>query len=353
MTLGVAVDAAQVARFSGVGERVYRNAKAALQKVLGVTSKATARELCVQVGFRPGRWLGCRGEQAPHLPPREAAHRPPHSAPLPSSLRIPPRPPQFGCAGHEPAVRAALAAYKDRFVRSLPAAQQRHVDFGRPVFLAAAFYLVARKKKVAVRAAGGGVGGLVQVPPPGPALVPVCLPPRLHCRSLAHAFARAMRASRTLHGAPAQHLTTDRPAAPACRRRPRPPPPGGPCEAAGPSWGHRRRAGPGVRLHGRPVPRPGGLRAAQAQGGGAARAAAGAHRPHGVGGRGARGAGRGGAGWGGAGWWLRRAVCGGSGEHGRRRCGVCERRPVPWWRKCLVTSLPPRPAPLQRCQRRR
>ncbi|EFN54248.1 hypothetical protein CHLNCDRAFT_11567, partial [Chlorella variabilis] len=104
MTLGVAVDAAQVARFSGVGERVYRNAKAALQKVLGVTSKTTARELCVQ----------------------------------------------FGCAGHEPAVRAALAAYKDRFVRSLPAAQQRHVDFGRPVFLAAAFYLVARKKKVAV-----------------------------------------------------------------------------------------------------------------------------------------------------------------------------------------------------------
>jgi hypothetical protein len=48
-------------------------------------------------------------------------------------------------------VRAALAAYKERFVRSLPAAQRGHVDFGRPVFLAAAFFLVARKNRVAVR----------------------------------------------------------------------------------------------------------------------------------------------------------------------------------------------------------
>ena len=35
-------------------------------------------------------------------------------------------------------------------MRSLPPAQQVHVDFGRAVFLAAAFYLVARKNKVAV-----------------------------------------------------------------------------------------------------------------------------------------------------------------------------------------------------------
>lgn len=60
---------------------------------------------------------------------------------------------QFGCARHEASVRAALAAYKERFVHSLPAAQQRQCDFGRPVFLAAAFYLVARRNKVAVRQA--------------------------------------------------------------------------------------------------------------------------------------------------------------------------------------------------------
>ncbi|KAL4423114.1 hypothetical protein ABPG77_004797 [Micractinium sp. CCAP 211/92] len=104
MTLGQAVDSTLVARFSCVGEKVYRNAKAAMQKVLGVTSRATARDLCIQ----------------------------------------------FGCARHDQSVRAALAAYKERFVRSLPPAQQARVDFGRPVFLAAAFYLVARKHKVQV-----------------------------------------------------------------------------------------------------------------------------------------------------------------------------------------------------------
>ena len=57
---------------------------------------------------------------------------------------------QFGCARHDQSVRAALAAYKERFVRSLPVAQQGRVDFGRPVFLAVAFFLVARKHRVAV-----------------------------------------------------------------------------------------------------------------------------------------------------------------------------------------------------------
>ncbi|KAI3435711.1 hypothetical protein D9Q98_001769 [Chlorella vulgaris] len=101
---GVKVDASLVARLSSVNEKVYRAAKAALQKILGVTGKATARDLCIQ----------------------------------------------FGCARHDASVRAALAAYKERFVRSLPTVQQGRVDFGRPVFLAAAFYLVARKNKVAV-----------------------------------------------------------------------------------------------------------------------------------------------------------------------------------------------------------
>lgn len=84
--------------------QVYRNAKAALQKVLGVVPKATARDLCIQ----------------------------------------------FGCARHDQSVRACLAAYKERFDRSLPEVQRGHVDFSRTVFLAAAFYLVARKNKVAV-----------------------------------------------------------------------------------------------------------------------------------------------------------------------------------------------------------
>lgn len=98
---------------------------------------------------------------------------------------------QFGCARHDQSVRACLTAFKvvpqppalpasfqrhcrlavcrmtgrpaprrqltstthllqERYVRSLPPAQQAHVDFGRAVFLAAAFYLVARKNKVAV-----------------------------------------------------------------------------------------------------------------------------------------------------------------------------------------------------------
>lgn len=83
---------------------MYRNAKAALQKVLGVVPKATARDLCIQ----------------------------------------------FGCARHDQSVRACLAAYKERFVRSLPEVQRGHVDFSRAVFLAAAFFLVARKNKVAV-----------------------------------------------------------------------------------------------------------------------------------------------------------------------------------------------------------
>lgn len=49
---GVKVDASLVARLSSVNEKVYRAAKAALQKILGVTGKATARDLCIQVGLR-------------------------------------------------------------------------------------------------------------------------------------------------------------------------------------------------------------------------------------------------------------------------------------------------------------
>ncbi|GAB4822186.1 hypothetical protein N2152v2_009232 [Parachlorella kessleri] len=88
---------------SNLGQ-VYRTTKATLQRLLGIGSQTTARDLCIQ----------------------------------------------HGCARLEQSVKAALAAYKERFVRRLPPSQQQHVDFGRPVFLATAFYLVAKKNKMKV-----------------------------------------------------------------------------------------------------------------------------------------------------------------------------------------------------------
>ena len=102
--LQVPLDAALVAKCSGVSAGTYAHARALLQKVLGVSASASPRDLCIR----------------------------------------------FGCAAHEAAVRAALSAYKTRFVARLPEARRGHVDFGRPVFLAAAFFLVARKNRVAV-----------------------------------------------------------------------------------------------------------------------------------------------------------------------------------------------------------
>lgn len=39
-------------------------------------------------------------------------------------------------------------SYKDRFLASLPAARRASADFTRPVFMAVAFYLSAKKQKV-------------------------------------------------------------------------------------------------------------------------------------------------------------------------------------------------------------
>jgi origin recognition complex subunit 6 len=41
-----------------------------------------------------------------------------------------------------------LQLYKDRFVEKLPDSDKSSADFSRPVFLAVAFTLVARKNKV-------------------------------------------------------------------------------------------------------------------------------------------------------------------------------------------------------------
>lgn len=55
-----------------------------------------------------------------------------------------------GCVRLEEQVKRALATYKERFVRTLPAERRGSCDFGRPVFTAAAFALVARKSRVKV-----------------------------------------------------------------------------------------------------------------------------------------------------------------------------------------------------------
>jgi origin recognition complex subunit 6 len=93
-----------VARSSGSSQKAFQTTRIMLQKVLGVRSGATSRDLCVQ----------------------------------------------FGCARLEPAVRDALATFRARFVARLPPMQRSNADFSRPVFLAAAFALVARQSRVGV-----------------------------------------------------------------------------------------------------------------------------------------------------------------------------------------------------------
>jgi hypothetical protein len=40
--------------------------------------------------------------------------------------------------------------YKKRFIAALPESRKGHADFGRPVFMAVAFFLCAKKNKVCV-----------------------------------------------------------------------------------------------------------------------------------------------------------------------------------------------------------
>ncbi|XP_030449439.1 origin of replication complex subunit 6 [Syzygium oleosum] len=57
---------------------------------------------------------------------------------------------QFGCVRLIPFVKKGLSLYKDRFLTSLPASRRATADFTRPVFLAVAFYLCAKKQKLKV-----------------------------------------------------------------------------------------------------------------------------------------------------------------------------------------------------------
>jgi origin recognition complex subunit 6 len=89
---------------SAVAERVYANTKLLLQRLLGIRHRASPAELCTQ----------------------------------------------FGCVRLERGVKAALAALRSRFAARLPPQEQAFLDLSRPVFLAAAFYIVARKHKVSI-----------------------------------------------------------------------------------------------------------------------------------------------------------------------------------------------------------
>eukprot|EP00798_Chlamydomonas_sp_ICE-L_P026704 gene26704-4273_t len=98
---GRVVDRAEFVRFSCSAAKVYTNTFNTLQKVLEVRSPVTLQDLVVR----------------------------------------------YGCAPIRIMVSETLKKYKERFLESLPPAQRTAADFSRPVFLAVAFYLVAKKKK--------------------------------------------------------------------------------------------------------------------------------------------------------------------------------------------------------------
>ncbi|KAI4294971.1 hypothetical protein MLD38_040747 [Melastoma candidum] len=57
---------------------------------------------------------------------------------------------QFGCVRLIPSVKEGLSLYKKRFLASLPSSRKSAADFARPVFVAVAFYLCAKKHKLKV-----------------------------------------------------------------------------------------------------------------------------------------------------------------------------------------------------------
>lgn len=102
--LQVPVDSNAVMFSSGVSSVVYKNARAMLQKALGLRSSASPRDLCVQ----------------------------------------------FGCAKIEFPLRVTLAAFKDKYLQRLPPGDRAAASLTNPIFLAAVFSLVARKHKVKI-----------------------------------------------------------------------------------------------------------------------------------------------------------------------------------------------------------
>ncbi|XP_045815007.1 origin of replication complex subunit 6 isoform X2 [Trifolium pratense] len=102
--LGVLFDRSAAVKLSGMSERAYIRSYNSLHNGIGVKLKLDVRELAIQ----------------------------------------------FGCVRIIPYVRDGLKLYKDRFLSSLPAARRASADFTRPVFMAVAFYLCAKKHKLKV-----------------------------------------------------------------------------------------------------------------------------------------------------------------------------------------------------------
>lgn len=102
--LQVPIDSTAVMLSSGVSSVVYRNARAMLQKALGVCSTASSRDLCVQ----------------------------------------------FGCARIELPVRTTLSTFKEKYLQRLAPGDRAAANLANPIYLAAVFSLVARKQKVKI-----------------------------------------------------------------------------------------------------------------------------------------------------------------------------------------------------------
>ncbi|XP_057948942.1 origin of replication complex subunit 6 [Malania oleifera] len=102
--LQVEFDRQNAIRLSGMSEKAYNRSFNCMQNGLGVKTKLDVRELAIQ----------------------------------------------FGCVRIIPFVQKGLSLYKDRFLASLPPSRRATADFTRPVFIAVAFYLCAKRHKLKV-----------------------------------------------------------------------------------------------------------------------------------------------------------------------------------------------------------
>ncbi|XP_028752833.1 origin of replication complex subunit 6-like isoform X3 [Neltuma alba] len=103
-SMGILFDRSSATRLSGMSEKAYIRSYNLLHNGLGVKTKLDIRELAIQ----------------------------------------------FGCVRIISYVRDGLNFYKERFLSSLPASRRASADFTRPVFIAVAFYLCAKKHKLKV-----------------------------------------------------------------------------------------------------------------------------------------------------------------------------------------------------------
>lgn len=102
--LHVIFDRSSAIRVSGMSEKAYIRCFNAMQNGIGVKARLDVRELAVQ----------------------------------------------FGCVRIISFVQKGFSLYKDRFLAALPASRRANTDFSRPVFMAVAFYLCAKKHKLKV-----------------------------------------------------------------------------------------------------------------------------------------------------------------------------------------------------------